>query len=248
MATSYVAFLYHRLHFVVLALLAAAIGRGMRARTALALGLQQSRRRDREERVAVPTPVRGQLSAMWGVYDDLTREFLAVNGSRDPQVRLYSREEFLSMSRQDIRIDDEQPPVVPASACRGPGMERRLKEGWHADRCGLDVQRDCFRRPSGVPGTRSGCRDPKRAEEAPRQSEQRTRMIIDTALDDVISMTASVSSPTGARRRSECPLVPGSAEAMGQRMSDTIIPPRYRVAHDRGAQEIPRGDGRRVPS
>jgi two-component system cell cycle sensor histidine kinase/response regulator CckA len=69
------------------------------------------------------------------------------------------------------------------------------------------------------------------------QSEQRTRLIIDNALDAVISMSSSgVISDWSAQ--AERMFGWSRAEAMGQLMSDTIIPHRYRDGHNKGLKKF----------
>jgi PAS domain S-box-containing protein len=79
--------------------------------------------------------------------------------------------------------------------------------------------------------------DRTRSGEALRQSEQRTRLILDNALDAVITMLPSgVISDWNAQ--AEKMFGWSRAEALGQQMSATIIPPRYREAHDRGLKKF----------
>jgi PAS domain S-box-containing protein len=79
--------------------------------------------------------------------------------------------------------------------------------------------------------------DRTRAGEALRQSEQRTRLILDNALDAVITMLPSgVISDWNAQ--AEKIFGWSRADALGQQMSATIIPPRYRDAHDRGLRKF----------
>jgi two-component system cell cycle sensor histidine kinase/response regulator CckA len=69
------------------------------------------------------------------------------------------------------------------------------------------------------------------------KSEQRTRLIIDTALDAVITMRSSgVISDWSAQ--AERMFGWSRAEAIGLQMSETIIPPRFREAHSRGLKKF----------
>ena len=68
-------------------------------------------------------------------------------------------------------------------------------------------------------------------------SEQRTRLIIDTALDAVISMRSSgVISDWSAQ--AERMFGWSRADAIGQQLSDTIIPHRFRDAHNGGLKKF----------
>ena len=76
-----------------------------------------------------------------------------------------------------------------------------------------------------------------RAEEALRQSEHRTRLIIDNALDAVVTMQSSgVISDWSAQ--AERMFGWSREEAIGRQMSDTIIPQQYREAHNRGLKKF----------
>jgi two-component system cell cycle sensor histidine kinase/response regulator CckA len=101
--------------------------------------------------------------------------------------------------------------------------------GWlSAARAKLDEARTSSDLDSGERG---------RAEEALRQSEQRTRLIIDTALDAVITMTSSgVISDWSAQ--AERMFGWSRAEAIGRPMAETIIPHRYREGHNRGLKKF----------
>jgi PAS domain S-box-containing protein len=74
-------------------------------------------------------------------------------------------------------------------------------------------------------------------EEALRQSVQRTRLILDNALDAVITM-----GPSGLisdwNAQAERMFGWSRAEAMGQQMSATIIPERYRERHEQGLKKF----------
>jgi two-component system, cell cycle sensor histidine kinase and response regulator CckA len=85
--------------------------------------------------------------------------------------------------------------------------------------------------------------DWQRAEEAHRQSERRTRLIIDTALDAVITMDAA-GSISGWNTQAEKIFGWSRQEVLGRRMSETIIPIRFREAHNRGlAKFLETGEG-----
>jgi PAS domain S-box-containing protein len=83
----------------------------------------------------------------------------------------------------------------------------------------------------------------ERAEEAVRQSEERTRLIIDRALDAVITIDAA-GLITDWNARAEAIFGWERYEALGQSLSDLIIPPRYRGAHERGLKRfLLKGEG-----
>jgi two-component system, cell cycle sensor histidine kinase and response regulator CckA len=69
------------------------------------------------------------------------------------------------------------------------------------------------------------------------KSEQRYRSVVDTALDAVVAMD-SEGLIHDWNRQAETLFGWTRAEAMGQRMSDTIIPHRYRAAHEHGLKRF----------
>ena len=82
-----------------------------------------------------------------------------------------------------------------------------------------------------------------RTVEALRESEQRIRQIIATALDAVITMDAR-GLVTGWSEQAEKTFGWSRDEAIGRPMADLIIPPQYREAHRRGlAHFLETGEG-----
>ena len=75
------------------------------------------------------------------------------------------------------------------------------------------------------------------AEEEMRQSEERTRLIIDTALDAVVTMDA-LGVITGWNAQAERSFGWTRKEAVGQRMSEILFPLRYREPHEQGLQHF----------
>ncbi|MGH3131331.1 MAG: PAS domain S-box protein, partial [Gaiellaceae bacterium] len=73
----------------------------------------------------------------------------------------------------------------------------------------------------------------KASEERLRDSEERTRLLFDTALDAVVTMDAS-GTIIGWNAQSEATFGWSAEEAVGRRLADTIVPPEYRIAHERG--------------
>jgi PAS domain S-box-containing protein len=85
--------------------------------------------------------------------------------------------------------------------------------------------------------------DRKRADEALRANEERTRLIVESALDAVVTMDTA-GAITGWSPQAERTFGWSRAEAQGLRLSDTIIPPQYREAHRRGlAHYLETGEG-----
>jgi len=77
----------------------------------------------------------------------------------------------------------------------------------------------------------------QRVEEALRQSEVHFRLIVDTALDAVITINAE-GRITGWNARAENMFGWSSQEILGQTIAETLIPPRYREEHQRGLKHF----------
>lgn len=69
-----------------------------------------------------------------------------------------------------------------------------------------------------------------------RDSETRTRLIVDTALDAVVTMD-SAGRVLGWNRQAAATFGWSADEAIGRPLSDLIVPPAYREAHTRGLQQ-----------
>lgn len=83
----------------------------------------------------------------------------------------------------------------------------------------------------------------KRAEAALRENEERLRAILDAALDAVIEMDDQ-GAITDWNRRAESIFGWKRKETLGRNLAETIIPQRYREAHQRGLQHfLSTGDG-----
>src|SRR2546427_571193 len=68
-------------------------------------------------------------------------------------------------------------------------------------------------------------------------SEERTRLILDKALDAVVMMDAD-GLIIAWNPQAECIFGWSRDEAMGRRMSETIIPAKHRAAHERGVRHF----------
>jgi len=76
-----------------------------------------------------------------------------------------------------------------------------------------------------------------RAEDAFRRVERQARAIVDSALDAVVVMDAE-GAITDWNKQAEEIFGWTRAEALGQRMVDTIIPVQYRLPHERGLRHF----------
>ncbi len=75
------------------------------------------------------------------------------------------------------------------------------------------------------------------AEATLRESEERTRLIVETALDAVIVMDED-GRITDWNSQAEASFGWPRREAVGRLLSTTVIPPQYREAHERGLQRF----------
>jgi PAS domain S-box-containing protein len=81
------------------------------------------------------------------------------------------------------------------------------------------------------------------AQEALQESEARTRLIVDTALDAVVTIDAG-GFVTGWNAQAETIFGWSTEEAVGRLLAETIIPPAHREAHTRGLKRfLATGDG-----
>ena len=178
---------------------------------------------------------------MW-VYEDSTRKFLAVNEAATHRYG-YTREEFLSMTRYDIRVDEASgvsrgvrtPTHIPATDASWTG--RHLKKDGSVIDVAVTSHPIVFDGREASIALAIDVTDQRKAEEALRQSEQRTRVIIDNALDAVVSMDSS-GVITDWSAQAEKMFGWPRAEAIGRRMSETIIPKQYRERHESGLKRF----------
>jgi len=86
-------------------------------------------------------------------------------------------------------------------------------------------------------GTSTDIDDLKKSQQELVRIEERTRLIIDTALDAVVTINAS-GTITSWNKEAEVIFGWSAREAMGNRMADLIIPPSQRLAHERGVRHF----------
>jgi PAS domain S-box-containing protein len=92
-------------------------------------------------------------------------------------------------------------------------------------------------------GTSTDIEDLKQSQENLRRTEEKTRLIIDTTLDAVVTMDAQ-GTITNWNKQAEIVFGWSKREAIGQHMSDMIIPEQQRLAHERGLHHfLATGDG-----
>jgi PAS domain S-box-containing protein len=121
---------------------------------------------------------------------------------------------------------------------------RRMRDGiyrWHLNRAVAlrDTEGNILR----FVGTSTDIEDVKQSQENLRRVEEKTRLIVDTALDAVITMDA-VGTITTWNKQAEITFGWSETEAIGRHMAELIIPERQRMAHERGLRHfLATGDG-----
>jgi len=115
---------------------------------------------------------------------------------------------------------------------------RRVHDGtyrWHLNRA--VPFRDAEGKLLRFVGTSTDIEDLKQSQENLRRAEEKTRLIIDTALDAVITMD-TVGKITSWNKQAEIVFGWSHREAIGQHMSHLIIPEQQRMAHERGLRHF----------
>lgn len=220
---------------IALALIAAAIDRSRRARVAFTTRLSEEANKLAKSEQQYRLLFEHNPNPMW-VYIDSSWAFLAVNDAAIRQYG-YTREEFLSMTRHDIRVESAEKPGIITTPADGAGRNE-FWSGRHRKKDGAVIDVEVSSQIITFDGHEAclalalDVTDRRRAEESARQSERRTRLIFDTALDAVISMRAS-GEISDWSAQAEKMFGWSRAEAVGRKMSDTIIPLRHREAHNR---------------
>jgi PAS domain S-box-containing protein len=115
---------------------------------------------------------------------------------------------------------------------------RRVRDGayrWHLNRA--VVLRDEAGEILRFVGTSTDIDDLKQSQDDLRSAEERTRLTVETALDAVVTMN-SQGLVTSWNKQAEIIFGWSSAEAIGRRMADMIIPEQYRAAHEVGLRRF----------
>ncbi|HEV2017461.1 MAG TPA: PAS domain S-box protein [Gemmatimonadaceae bacterium] len=226
---------------IVLALVGAVIDRNMQARAAFTRQLAEQTILLGKSEQQYRLLFRNSPNSMW-LYAPSTGAFLAVNEAALVHYG-YTREEFLAMTLNDIRVEAHAPSneIITFSSQRGGAAE--VWNGQHRKNDGtlIDVvvtsQAIVFDGREAFLALVLDVTDSRRAEEALRESEHRTRLIVDTALDAVITMDAAGRISVW-NTQAERMFGWSREEALGQRMAETIIPSKYRDAHVRGLKKF----------
>jgi PAS domain S-box-containing protein len=176
------------------------------------------------------------------VYDAETLAYLAVNDAAVEHYG-YSREEFLEITIRDIRPQEDVPSLIEASnitAVKGKGEQSRHSGIWrHRKKSGEILLADIYTANIQFEGRAAhlaiaiDVTEKKKTEDAIRESEERMRSVLESALDSVITMdhqgnviefNPAAEKTFGYKRN----------EAVGQLLGNLIIPPSLRERHARG--------------
>jgi two-component system cell cycle sensor histidine kinase/response regulator CckA len=226
---------------IVLALIGAVIDRSMQERAAFTRRLSEKTDQLTKSEQQYRLLFDHNPNAMW-VYDDSTQYFLEVNEAAIERYG-YTREEFLCMTRHDLRVEDDARPPKRAAIGTEANARHRGWNGRHRKKDGSIIDVSITSHAINFDGRPArlalalDVTDGRRTEEDLRQSEQRTRLILDNALDAVITMRAS-GVITDWNVQAEKMFGITRAEALGQQMSTTIIPNRHRDGHDAGLKKF----------
>ena len=115
---------------------------------------------------------------------------------------------------------------------------RRVYDGayrWHLSRA--LALRDAAGEVLRFVGTSTDIDDLKQSQDDLRRADERTRLIIETALDAVVTMN-SQGLVTSWNTQAEIIFGWSPAEAIGRRMADMIIPEQHRAAHELGLRRF----------
>jgi PAS domain S-box-containing protein len=159
----------------------------------------------------------------------------AVIGKTDYDV--FSKYEAAAFRAMDERVLHADHPIT--------GEEIATQDdGFHTYVSIKAPLQDAAGHPYAVFGISTDITDRKRSEKALAASEQRTRQIVETALDAVITIDRD-GAITGWNAQAEKIFGWTQAEAVGRPVEETIMPQGYRDAHKRGlARYLATGEAR----
>jgi PAS domain S-box-containing protein len=115
---------------------------------------------------------------------------------------------------------------------------RRVHDGawrWHLNRA--VVLRDAAGKVLRFVGTSTDIDDLKQSQDDLRRADERTRLIVETALDAVVTMN-SQGLITSWNKQAEIVFGWSAAEAIGRHMAGLIIPEQHRTAHELGLRRF----------
>jgi two-component system sensor histidine kinase/response regulator len=182
---------------------------------------------------------------------DAAGRFLRVN-EKFCAIVGYPREELLQRTFQDITHPDDRATHIEAftALMRGESPTFELEKRYVRKDGSLvwgelfaSLQRDAAGAPAYDIAIVHDISERKRLEAELRTSEERRRLILDNAHDAFVAMSAD-GLITEWNGHAEITFGWSRAEAVGRVLSETIIPPQFREAHNRGlAHFLVTGEG-----
>ena len=175
-----------------------------------------------------------------GTPDFVNERWLQYSGQTLPQLRAHP-EAWMAAIHPDDRDMVSQSYWEGIRSGQGFTMEARfyrVRDGtyrWHLNRA--MPLRDPQGKVLRFIGTSADIEDLKRSQEDLRRAEERTTLIIETALDAVITMNAR-GTITSWNEQAAIMFGWVANEAIGLRMSEVIIPEQHRLAHERGLRHF----------
>lgn len=179
-------------------------------------------------------------------FKDRNGRFLRINRALAERFGLFDHTEAVGKTDFDFFSEEHARPAFldeqEVMDTGQPLVGKEEKEAWSdgRERWVLTTKMP-LRDPDGnVVGTFGLSRDitqRKQVEIAHRTSEERMRRLLDGAYDAFIAMDVN-GRITEWNRQAEATFGWSRAEAVGQVLAETIIPPQYRVAHGRGLEQF----------
>jgi PAS domain S-box-containing protein len=185
-------------------------------------------------------PVAAWTLAPEGTPDFVNQSWLQYTGQSLDYVRS-SPEAWMTAMHPEDREEAARSFWDGVRSGQGFTMEarfRRVQDGshrWHLNRA--VPLRDADGKILRFVGTSTDIEDLKQSQENLRGADERTRLIIDTALDAVVTMDTE-GTVTSWNKQAEIIFGWNQTEAVGRHMADLIIPEQHRPAHARGLRHF----------
>jgi PAS domain S-box-containing protein len=170
-----------------------------------------------------------------GCYTDVNQAFLQTFG--------FKRAEVIGRSSLELNMWQDLEHRAAVFNSLKAGLPMRNQETWYRTKSGelkIILQSAELMKISGttcVLGVGQDITEMKRVQVALTESQERTRLIIDNALDAVITIDGD-GLIRGWNPQAETIFGWTRAEAIGRNLAETIIPQKFREAHSRGLKHF----------